>query len=86
VLLTFGVAYGSDVEAVQRLVLEAVRGTADVMAEPGPSVFFVGLGDKALNFEVRAFVRSLDDVMRVRHAVNAAIEQVLREGGIKFPA
>jgi potassium efflux system protein len=86
VLLTFGVAYGSDVEAVQRLVLEAVRGTADVMAEPGPSVFFVGLGDKALNFEVWAFVRSLDDVMRVRHAINAAIEQVLRESGTKFPA
>jgi potassium efflux system protein len=86
VLLTFSVAYGSDVEAVQRLVLDAVRSTADVMTEPGPSVFFVELSEKSLNFEVRAFVRSLDDVMRVRHAVNAAIEQVLREGGIKFPA
>lgn len=86
VLVTFSVAYGSDVEAVQRLVLDAVRSTADVMTEPGPSVFFVELGGKSLNFEVRAFVGSLDDVMRVRHAVNTAIEQVLRESGIKFAA
>jgi small-conductance mechanosensitive channel len=84
-LLAFRVAHGSDVALVQQLVLDAVRSTADVMDEPGPSVFFVGLGDKSLDFEVRAFVRSLDDVMRVRHAIFAAIERVLRENQISFP-
>jgi potassium efflux system protein len=85
-LLPFSVAYGSDVASVQRMVIDAVGGTADVMDEPGPSVFFVGFGDKSLNFEAQAFIKSLSDVMRVRHAINAAIEQALREGGIRFPA
>jgi potassium efflux system protein len=85
-LLPFSVAYGSDVASVQQKVLDALRGMDDVMDEPGPSVFFVGFGDKALNFEARTFVKSVNDVLRVRHANNAAIERVLREGGIKFPA
>jgi potassium-dependent mechanosensitive channel len=85
-LLTFRVAYGSDVAEVQRLVLGAVRSTPDVMSEPAPSVFFVDFGELALNFEVRAFVRSLDDTLRVRHAINSSIDQVLRANGIRFPA
>jgi small-conductance mechanosensitive channel len=43
------------------------------------------LGAVSLDFEVRASVRSLDEGLRVRHAINAWLEQALREHGIRFP-
>ena len=58
-LITLGLAYGTDVERAQRLMLAAVESNADVLRDPAPSVFFVGFGDSALNFEIRAFVDTL---------------------------
>ena len=84
-LLDVGVAYGSDVELVQRVVLEAVRAHPDVLPEPPPSVFFVGFGDSALDFEIRAFVDSLDKRLRVQHEIHVAVARVLREHGIEIP-
>ena len=84
-LVKVGVAYGSDVALVQRLLLEAVRGNRDVLLDPSPSVFFVGFGDSALDFEMRAFVDSIDKRMRVTHELNYAIAEVLRDNGIEIP-
>jgi potassium-dependent mechanosensitive channel len=84
-LLKVGVAYGSDVAVVQRLVLEAVRSNPDVLPAPPPSVFFVDFGESSLDFEIRAFVDSLDKRLRVRHEINVAVERALREHGIEIP-
>jgi len=84
-LLKVGVAYGSDIALVQRVVLEAVRRNSDVLQEPPPSVFFVDFGDSSLDFEIRAFVGSFDKRLRVQHEINFAVERVLRENGIEIP-
>lgn len=84
-LLKVGVAYGTDIEAAQRVMYQAVRANPDVLVEPPYSVFFVGFGDSALNFEIRAYVDSIDKRLRVTHALNVAIERALREAGIGIP-
>jgi potassium efflux system protein len=84
-LLKVGVAYGTDIEAAQRIMYQAVRAHPDVLVEPPYSVFFVGFGDSALNFEIRAYVDSIDKRLRVTHALNVAIERALREAGIGIP-
>ena len=84
-LLKVGVAYGSDIALVQRVLLEAVRANADVLADPSPSVFFMGFGDSSLDFEIRAFVGSFDKRLRVQHELNVAMEAVLREQGVEIP-
>jgi potassium efflux system protein len=84
-LLKVGVAYGSDIALVQRLLLEVVQGNADVLQEPSPSVYFMDFGDSSLDFEVRAFVGSFDKRLRVTHELNFAIDAVLSENGIEIP-
>jgi potassium efflux system protein len=84
-LLRVGVAYGTDVEAAQRVMYQAVRANPDVLVDPPYSVFFMGFGDSALNFEIRAYVDSIDKRLRVTHALNLAIERALREAGIGIP-
>jgi potassium efflux system protein len=80
-----GVAYGSDITLVQRVLLDAVRGNRDVLPDPAPSVFFVAFGDSTLDFEIRAFVDSLDKRLRVQHEINIAMARALGQNGIEMP-
>ena len=84
-LIKVGVAYGSDVALVQRVVLDAVRANRDVLQDPAPSAFFVAFGDSTLDFEIRAFVDSIDKRLRVQHEINIELARVLRENGIEIP-
>ena len=84
-LLKVGVAYGSDIGLVQRLLLEVLQSNREVLREPPPSVFFVTFGDSSLDFEIRAFVASFDERLRVQHEINLAIARVLDENGIDIP-
>jgi len=84
-LLKVGIAYGTDIDTAQRVMYQAVRADPNVLVDPPYSVFFVGFGDSALNFEVRAYVDSIDKRLRVTHTLNVAIERALREAGIGIP-
>lgn len=85
VTFRLGVAYGSDPEQVQHIILEAVHATPLVLDEPMPSVFFVGFGDNALEFEVRAFVSDRFNRTPLRHELHMALNKALRENGIAIP-
>lgn len=84
-LIKVGVAYGSDIPLVQRVILDAVQGNRDVLQNPSPSVFFVAFGDSTLDFEIRAFVDSIDKRLRVQHEINIQVARVLRENDIEIP-
>jgi potassium efflux system protein len=84
-LIKVGVACGSDITLVQRVMLDAVRGNRDVLQDPPPSVFFVAFGDSTLDFEIRAFVDSIDKRLRVQHEINLEVARVLRENGVEIP-
>ena len=84
-LIKIGVAYGSDIALVQRLILDVVRGNRDVLQDPSPSVYLVAFGDSTLDFEIRAFVDSLDKRLRVQHEINIEVGRLLRENDIEIP-
>ena len=84
-LIKVGVAYGSDSDLAQRVILDAVRVNPDVLQDPRPSVFFVAFGESTLDFEIRAYVSSIDKRLRVQHEINSAVARVLRENGIEIP-
>ena len=66
-------------------MLAALHANRDVLTDPAPSVFFVAFGDSTLDFEIRAFVNSLDKRLRVQHEINSDVARVLRENGIEIP-
>ncbi len=79
VVLTFGVAYGSDHRLVHRLLRQAADENARVLADPEPQVFFMDYGESTLNFELRIFVNALGDRLYATDEVNCRVGELFAE-------
>ena len=80
------VAYGSDVQLVERLLLEAAAECPDVLEKPAPAVRLMEFGDSGLNFELRAWSTTL--IHRrgmLTSALNLAIYRKFGEHHIEIP-
>ncbi|GGX82869.1 hypothetical protein GCM10007160_07960 [Litchfieldella qijiaojingensis] len=84
VVLNFGVAYGSDLALVHRLLRQAADENARVLADPEPQVFFMSYGESTLNFELRIFVNTLTDRLYAVDEVNLRIDELFREHGVEI--
>jgi potassium efflux system protein len=80
-----GVAYGSDPGLVMDLLVRSARGHPDVLNNPAPEALFLGFGDSALNFSLRAWVGSFDRFVRVRSDLYQSVNSALKEAGIEIP-
>jgi small-conductance mechanosensitive channel len=86
--LNIGVAYGSDVELVQKLLIEAASEHPDVIKEgraPGPKALFMEFGESSLNFELRIWIHRIEKRFDVVSGVNFAIDKAFRKHGIQIP-
>jgi len=52
---------------------------------PGPKVLFMAFGDSALMFELRAFIKNIDQKFQVTSDINFAIDAIFREHNIQIP-
>jgi len=80
------VAYGTDLERLRRLLLEAAAEHGSVLPSPVPTVFLDNFGDSSLNLELGVWTQ--DMASRPRHfrsEINFGIERKLRENGIEIP-
>lgn len=82
--MRIGVAYGSDTVLVTKMLVEAAKNHPSVLTDPAPSAFFVAFGDSALDFDLRVFVPTPDDVFPVRHELLIAIDKGFTEAGIEI--
>ena len=83
-----GVAYGSDTLLVQRLLMDVAKNNSMVVFDgsvPGPKVLFMAFGDSALMFELRAFIKNIDQKFQVTSDINFAIDAIFREHNIQIP-
>jgi MscS family membrane protein len=85
VRLRIAVAYDTDVERMEALVLQAAEGHPDIMEEPFPRVRFRDFGDSALAFELLAWVAEPALQGIVRHEVGLAILDAFRSEDIAIP-
>lgn len=85
VIIRVGVAYGSNINLVQGLLQELANANERVVADPPPAVFCVNFGDSSVDFEIRAFVTSILDIMLLGHEMRASIAAALAERGIVIP-
>ena len=85
VVMQVGVAYGSDAGTAHRIMSEIAQSNVLVLEEPAPSVYFMGLGDSSLDFEVRVYVKDLGDWFPVVHKFHMDIIAALTESGIEIP-
>ncbi len=80
-----GVAYGSNLQEVRRLVSEAVRTVEGVIDELPVDVLFMEFGDSAIILRVRWWIHSYEDTRRMFDKINEAIYLTLTQAGIEMP-
>ncbi|MBL8178423.1 MAG: mechanosensitive ion channel family protein [Bryobacterales bacterium] len=84
-----GVAYESDVDHVERVLLEeaglAIAEVAGLVGDPPPAVRFVGFGDSSLNFNLVCHVAGFADQFSVQHELRKRILKRFRKEGIQIP-
>ncbi len=80
------VGYGSDVDLVQQVLLDAAAGVSRVLADPGPSARLVKFGADGLEFSLNFWIDDPNNgQLNVRSDVNLRILKGLREAGIDIP-
>lgn len=79
IIISVGIAHGSDTELAKELLLKAAENSPKVLADPEPSAFFMNFGPSTLNLELRLFVSNMDDRLVVTHEINQAIDQAFKE-------
>ncbi|WP_426617197.1 mechanosensitive channel MscK [Raoultella sp. R2A007] len=84
VVIRLGVAYGSDLDKVKEVLLQAAHEHPKVMQEPAPSVFFTTFGASTLDHELRLYVRELRDRSYTVDELNRAIDRLCRENDINI--
>lgn len=80
-----GVAYGSDVQLVKKLLLQAAQEQEDVIPLPEPSVLFTNFGDSSLDFKL---IFTLDDSFQANNPksdIRFRIDKLFREHNITIP-
>ncbi len=85
-----GVAYGSDPDRVEQILLEEVRGAsgalAGLLADPPPTARLIpGFGDSTLNFTLSCFVAEFADQFPVQHELRKRILRRFQQEGIEIP-
>lgn len=87
IAVMIGVAYGSDVELVKRLMVEAAVATPDVLNDAGhePIIRFSDFADSSLNFTAYIWVKDLDSQFRVASDYRTLLLKVFTENNIDIP-
>ena len=84
VVVPIGIAYGSDTRLARQVLLKVAAENPRVLPTPPPQAMFMGFGDNALNFELRAFVASFDHFNGVRDELHMAIDDAFRKANIEI--
>ena len=56
-----------------------------MLKDPEPSVYFLGFGDRSLDFNLRVFVRDLNDRLPVTDDLHRRIRRAFKEHNIEIP-
>ncbi len=83
-----GVAYGSDVEKVMEVLETIADNHPDVISDHPDypiRVLFINFGDSALNFELRCYVKNVDNRLRIQSDINQGIDREFRKENIEIP-
>ncbi|MFH1591753.1 MAG: mechanosensitive ion channel domain-containing protein [Candidatus Woesearchaeota archaeon] len=85
VTINFGVAYGSDVDKVESIVLKAVKSIKDGIDDPAPGVDFLEMGDSALLFMAKFWVDDVGKRYGAKLEANKKIYNALNKEKIVIP-
>ncbi len=80
-----GVAYGSDTELVEKILIQCAVNQKGILKSPEPFVMFNDFADSSLNFGVYYFIKDAFNDPRIKSALRFAIDKAFRENNISIP-
>jgi small-conductance mechanosensitive channel len=80
-----GVAYGSDIDQVQSVLMDVAAGQPEVCKTPAPRVRFRSFGDSSLDHELLCWVDRPVLRGRMTHQLNTAVYKRFIQEGIEIP-
>ncbi len=83
--IPIGVAYGSDIDLVEKILLDIASGNDNVISETPPRVRFREFGESSLNFELLCWIKEPALRGRTLHELNSAIYKAFNASGITIP-
>lgn len=81
-VVSVGVAYGSDLELVKRLLLQAANEQPSVLKDPEPRALFLTFGASTLDHELRVYVGQVSERNDTLDALNRRVNQLFAENNI----
>jgi potassium efflux system protein len=78
------VDYGSDLDLVRTLLLQAAHDSPRVLKEPEPIVYFLNFGESTLDHELRMHVHDLGDRNPVLDEINRFINKEFKKHKINI--
>ncbi|MEJ2199670.1 MAG: mechanosensitive ion channel, partial [Desulfuromonadaceae bacterium] len=84
-VIPVGVAYGSDVQKVLAILLEASKSCKYVLASPEPSPIFTAFGESSLDFELRVWISEAQHLLTSRSEILQYLDRRFREEQIEIP-
>lgn len=83
--ISIGVAYGSNVEKVEEILLAVAAAQSGVLKNPEPFVLFEDFGDSALQFTLQFYINDSFQVPRLKSRMRFAINERFNSAGIRIP-
>jgi small-conductance mechanosensitive channel len=80
-----GVAYGSDVQLVKKLLIQAANSQPEVIEQKDTIVQFTDFGDSSLNFKVIFTLEDSFNANNPKSDIRFEIDRLFRENNIKIP-
>jgi small-conductance mechanosensitive channel len=83
--IAVGVAYGSNVDKVEEILLAVAADQSGVLRNPEPFVLFEDFGDSALQFTLQFYINDSFQVPRLKSRMRFAINERFNSAGIRIP-
>lgn len=84
-LVRIGVAYGSDVDLVTKILLDVVKSQRSILKSPKPFVIFEDFGDSALLFAVNFYISDSFTDPKIKSEIRYKIDAEFRKHNISIP-
>ncbi|SEJ38374.1 Small-conductance mechanosensitive channel [Dyadobacter sp. SG02] len=84
-ILKVGVAYGTDLSLIKKLLAQSLTGNDNIMSRPPTTIIAKEFAANSIDFEVTFWVRNMDQSAFVQDQVISRIDTLFRENGVVIP-